>query len=96
MDFTTNMNLYLSVPFQSATGSFTFKGNTLTEELKGKRLTSKWDIAEDVLTLTPSTGEKTEKYKRKESPPAGTRTVSDDSPSPTGRPVAAKPALEKG
>jgi len=96
MDFTTNMNLYLSVPFQSATGSFTFKGNTLMEEIKGKRLTSKWDIANDVLTITPSTGEKAEKYKRKESPPVGTGTLTDDSQSPTGRPVADKSALKKG
>ena len=96
MDFTTNMDLYLSIPFQSVAGLFTLNGNTLTEEYQGKRLTSKWDISNDVLTLTPSTGEQTEKYKRKESPPAGVGNASFDLSSPPGRPLADKSALKKG
>ena len=66
MDFTTNMNCYLSVPFQSVTGSFSIKGDTLTEEFKNKDKTWNWKIANGVLTFTESSGSKTENYKRKE------------------------------
>jgi hypothetical protein len=65
MDFTTNMNCYLSVPFQSVTGTFVIDGDTLKEELQNKRTTWNWKIADGVLTLTEPSGPKTEKYKRK-------------------------------
>jgi hypothetical protein len=66
MHFTTNMNCYLSVPFQSVSGSFSVVGDTLTEEFPNEGKTEwKWEIAEDVFTLTKKSGNKTEKYKRK-------------------------------
>ena len=68
MDFTTNMNCYLSVPFLSVTGSFAIKGDTLTEKFKNDEKASnwKWKLANGVLTLTELPGSKSEKYKRKE------------------------------
>jgi len=66
MDFTTNMNCYLSVPFESVTGSFAIKGNTVTEKFKDQENTWNWKIANGILTLTEISGGKTEKYQRKE------------------------------
>jgi len=66
MHFTTNMNCYFSVPMLSLTGSFTLDGNTLTEEFPKKGKTEwKWEVKDDVLTMTKADGSKTEKYKRK-------------------------------
>ena len=68
MDFTTKMNCYLSVPFQSETGTFAIEGNTLTEKFqnKDKDKTWNWKIADGVLTLTEPSTSKTENFKRKE------------------------------
>ena len=66
MHFTTNMNCYFSVPMLSLTGSFTLDGGKLTEEFPKKGKTEwKWEVKDDVLTMTKTDGSKTEKYKRK-------------------------------
>ncbi len=89
MDFTTNLYGYLSVPFQTVTGSFTLNGNRLTEEYQGKRVTSRWKITNDVLTLTPSTGDQPEKYRRKGAAFAGDETAFSD------KAASANPETEK-
>jgi hypothetical protein len=68
MDFTTKMNCYLSVPFQSETGTFAIVGNTLTEKFqnKDKDKTWNWKIADGVLTLADPSTSKTDTFKRKE------------------------------
>jgi len=65
MHFTTNMNCYFSVPIISLTGYFSLDGNKLTEEFPKKGKTEwKWEVKDDVLTMTKTDGSKTEKYKR--------------------------------
>lgn len=66
MHFTSNMNCYFSVPMMSLVGNFTLNGDTLTVEFPGKGRTEwKWDVADDILTMTKADGTKVEKYKRK-------------------------------
>src|SRR2546423_9418005 len=89
MDFTTNMYVYLSVPAVTMTGSFTLNGNRLTEEYQDKRVTSRWEIADHVLTLTPSTGDQPEKYQRKGAAFAGDEIAFSDEP------AAANPETKK-
>lgn len=66
MHFTTNMNCYFSVPMLSSVGSFSLEGDMLTEEFPEQGKSKwKWEIKEDILTLTETDASKTEKYKRK-------------------------------
>jgi hypothetical protein len=82
MDFSTNRYVYLSVPFLTETGSFTLNGNQLTQEHQNKRVTYQWQIADDVLTLTPATGGEPEKYRRKGAAFLGDETAFSDKPDP--------------
>lgn len=64
--FTTNLNCYYSVQMLSLTGSYSIDGNKLTEEFPGKGQTEwKWDVKNDILTMTKTDGSKIEKYERK-------------------------------
>ena len=68
MHFTEARNCYVSVPIVSEKGSYSIKGDTLTETFKGKRGTGRWqwEIYNDVLTLTGLDKDEKERYRRKE------------------------------
>ena len=83
MDFTTNLGFFLSVPFQTVTGSYTFNKTSLSTRYQGKRSSSKWAVQDDMLTLTSSESseEKEETtFKRKASPPVAAGSVTASPP----------------
>lgn len=67
MHFTEARNCYVSVPIQTKKGTYSIKGDILTENFTGKKPAKlQWHIVNDALTITSPSKDRAEIYRRKE------------------------------